>query len=76
LLEWPSNSPDVNPVENLWSIVKRNVEKRKPSNIDELELFLVEEFKNIDIDTVKNCIMSMKNRCLSLIDCKGERIKY
>jgi len=63
-------------VENVWTIAKRNVEKRKPSNIDELELFLVEEFKNIDSHTVKNCIMSMKNRCLSLIDCKGERIKY
>ncbi|CAF3774289.1 unnamed protein product [Rotaria sp. Silwood1] len=76
LLEWPSNSPDVNPVENLWSIVKCNIEKTKPSNIDELELFLAEKFKNIDIDTVRNCVMSMKKRCLSLIDCKGERIKY
>ncbi|CAF4254431.1 unnamed protein product, partial [Rotaria sordida] len=60
LLEWPSNSPDVNPVENLWSIVKRNVEKSKPSNIDELELFLAEEFKNIDIDTKKLCNVDEK----------------
>jgi len=57
-------------------IVKRNVEKRKPKNIDELELFLSEEFKNIDVNTVKNSVMSMKKRCLSLIDSKGERIKY
>jgi hypothetical protein len=76
LLDWPSNSPDANPVENIWSIVKRNVEKRKPMNIDELELFLAEEFENIDINVVKNCVMSMKKRCLSLIDCKSERIKY
>ncbi len=45
------------------------MEKRKPMNIDELELFLSEEFENIDINVVKK-------RCLSLIDCKGERIKY
>jgi len=76
LLDWPSNSPDANPIENIWSIVKRKVEKRKPKNIDELELFLSEEFKNIDVNTVKNSVMSMKKRCLSLIDSKGERIKY
>ncbi len=76
LLDWPSNSPDANPVENIWSIVKRNVEKRKPLNINELRLFLAEEFENIDINVVKNCVMSMKKRRLSLINCKGERIKY
>ena len=61
LLDWPSNSPDANPTENIWSIVKHNVEKRKPMNIDQLELFLAEEFENIDADVVKNCVMSMKN---------------
>ena len=56
--------------------MKHNVEKRKPTNIDEFELFLVEEFQNIDINVAKNCVMSMKKRCLSLIDGKGGRIKY
>lgn len=36
VIDWPSNSPDLNPIENLWSIVKRNVEKRQPKNLDDL----------------------------------------
>jgi transposase len=75
-IDWPSNSPDVNPVENLWSILKRRVEKRKPSNLDELNQFLHEEWKIIDLSILNNLIKSMKTRCLALINSKGERINY
>ena len=40
VMDWPSNSPDLNPIKNLWAIVKGNVEKRMPQNINELERFI------------------------------------
>lgn len=75
-MDWPSNSPDVNPIENLWSIIKRRVEKRKPINLKELDKFLHEEWEEIDMVIINNLIKSMKPRCLALIESKGERIHY
>ena len=27
-IDWPSKCPDLNPIENLWAYIKRNIEKR------------------------------------------------
>ncbi len=32
VLDWPANLPDLNPIENLWSIVKRKMRKKRPKN--------------------------------------------
>ncbi len=37
VLDWPSNSPDLNPVDNLWSIVKRKMRDTRPDNTDDLK---------------------------------------
>ncbi|CAJ0967200.1 unnamed protein product [Ranitomeya imitator] len=42
VLEWPSQSPDLNPIESLWSDLKIAVHQRKPSNLKELEQFCLE----------------------------------
>ncbi len=37
VLDWPANSPDQNPIENLWGIVKRKMRDTRPNNADDLK---------------------------------------
>jgi transposase len=34
--EWPASSPDLNPIRNLWDILKKRVEELRPGSKDEL----------------------------------------
>jgi transposase len=76
LLEWPSNSPDLNPIENYWTVIKRRVEKRKSENTDELEQHMNEEMRKTKKSFLINFISSVKDRCLAVISSSGERIKF
>ena len=71
VIDWPSNSPDLNPIENMWQIVKNNVEKRMPQNVAELKQFMTEEWEAIPQETVNNLVRSMKKRCNLVLEKNG-----
>ena len=76
VIDWPSNSPDLNLIENLWSIVKRNVEKKMPKNTDDLRRFMIQEWDDILESTLIGLVGSMKHRCELIIENNGEQILY
>ncbi len=47
VLDWPANSPDLNPIENLWSIVKRKMRDTRPNNADDLKAAVKETWASI-----------------------------
>ena len=71
LLEWPSQSPDLNPIENLWAELKRRVD-----NLDELETYCLEEWENIPQETCVNAVVNYKKRLVEVIANKGHSINY
>ena len=72
----PPRSPDLNPIENLWSVMKRNVGKRNPETFEDLKITIYEEFWSIDEHIVENLIMSMNHRIKAIIEVDGEIIDY
>jgi hypothetical protein len=42
VLEWPSQSSDLNPVDHLWRDLKKTGQQRSPSNLIELERICIE----------------------------------
>ncbi len=67
VIQWPSMSPDLNPIEHLWGILKRQVEHHSPSSIQSLKEVILEEWKKIDWQNVANLfIPCLEDLVLSL----------
>ncbi|KAL7855533.1 hypothetical protein AOLI_G00191370 [Acnodon oligacanthus] len=76
VLEWPSQSPDLNPIENLWQDLKTAVRKRSPSNLTELELFCKDEWAKISVTRCAKLVETYPKRLAAVIAAKGGSTKY
>lgn len=76
VLEWPSQSPDLNPIEHLWGDLKRAVHKRCPRNLSDLERFCKEEWANIATSRCATLIDSYSKRLSAVMKAKGAATKY
>lgn len=76
VLDFPRYSPDLNPIENLWSDVAKRVESRTPHTVGTLGDVFVEEWERTDKDYLRKLVHSMPKRCQLVIEAKGNHIKY
>ncbi len=76
VMEWPTPSTDLNPIEHFWDILQRHVSWRQnppPHNSPEL---LREEWNGINQVSVRRLIRSMPRRCRECIQSRGGHTSY
>ncbi len=76
VLDWPANSPDLNPIENLWGIVKRKMRDTRPNNADDLKATVKETWASIPPQQCHKLITSMPRWIEAVIKAKGAPTKY
>jgi len=77
LLEWPGNSPDLDPIENFWTELKNRVAEKHPTSL----LLLIKTIKSswvLDMPTelCRNLIESMPRRIRAVLEAKVGHTKY
>ncbi|KAK3528815.1 hypothetical protein QTP70_011602 [Hemibagrus guttatus] len=75
-LEWPSQSPDLSPIEMLWHDLKKVVHAQKPSTVVELQQFCKDEWAKIPPQRCNRLIASYAKRLIAVVAAKGGPTSY
>jgi hypothetical protein len=70
--QWPPYSPDANPIENCWAIVKSKVDPTACHTVDDLKAEIRKAWNDIPIATINKLCAGFKNRLRAMVALSGE----
>ena len=73
-IDWPPNSPDMSPIENVWAILKEKLEKRKIKNLDDLRENILDIWTKFPTSLCERLCNSFKDRIKYVKEFNGKRI--
>uniref|UniRef100_A0A8R1IYW5 DDE_3 domain-containing protein n=1 Tax=Caenorhabditis japonica TaxID=281687 RepID=A0A8R1IYW5_CAEJA len=76
LLDWPSQSPALNPIEHLWEELERRVQGVRESNVNQKFDLLEAAWKDIPMSVIHKLLDSMPRRFQAVIEAKGYATRY
>ena len=78
-MDWPASSPDLNPIENVWAILKYRVRRRMnggPHTHTALVEAVQAEWDALEQDEIDRVILSMERRVNALLLAKGGPVRW
>ena len=75
-MDWPAQSPDLNPIEDLWAILDHRMKHRSSNDLNELFQLLLKTWNELPVSLLSDLVDSMPRRCQAVIDAKGYATKY
>lgn len=79
VMKWPAQSPDLNPIENIWSTLKRRLfseYETHPNGMLDLWERVQDQWNKITMEECRKVIETMPKRCEDVIRAKGYWIDY
>lgn len=76
MLVTPPQSPDINPIEHLWAIIEKELQKFNITSKTSLKDKILEVWSSISPSITENLVKSMHNRLQDVIRAKGGPTKY
>jgi DDE superfamily endonuclease len=76
LQNWPANSPDLNPIENVWGIIKPQVYRQQYTTLAELKAAVLRAWAQLPQSTLRNLMLSMPRRLRRVVRQQGGYIGY
>jgi hypothetical protein len=71
---WPPNSPDLNPIEMIWGIVKTHVEKLRPETKEALAVIIQEVWSSLDQEMIDRLVDHFPERLTMVVQAQGRSI--
>ena len=76
VLEWPSQSPDLNPIKHLWAELKKRVRARRPTDLTQLHQLCQEDWAKIHPNYCGQLVEGYPTRLTQVQQFKGNATKY
>lgn len=76
VLEWPAQSPDLNPIEHLWAHIKLELKKFPATSVSDLKVKLVDIWNGISVEVCEKLVKSMPKRVEQVMRNKGGASSY
>ena len=76
VMDWPPQSPDPNPIENVWKTLGERSKARNPKTTEQLWNALQEEWNKITQQDINKLISSCNRRYQSVIEARGLHTKH